>query len=157
MRIRPARTDEAALLSDLALRSKAYWPYSREFIEACRESLTVTADYIGSSEVWVGQAGEAIVGFYGFEDEPDGVGLAFFFVEPGAILSGTGRRLLEHARQRARALGHAILVIEADPHAEGFYLKMGADRIGERESSVGRGRMNPLLQLDLQASATTRG
>jgi hypothetical protein len=31
--IRPARHDEASLLTDLAFRSKAYWGYSEEFME----------------------------------------------------------------------------------------------------------------------------
>jgi hypothetical protein len=33
---RRARPNEAAVLSELALRSKAYWGYSDEFMEQCR-------------------------------------------------------------------------------------------------------------------------
>jgi hypothetical protein len=42
--IRPARVDEAHLLSDLALRSKAYWGYSPELIEQCREELSYSEE-----------------------------------------------------------------------------------------------------------------
>jgi GNAT superfamily N-acetyltransferase len=151
MHIRRARSDEAASLSNLALRSKAYWPYSRDFMEACRGALTLTADYIDSSEVWLAEDRGRLIGFYGFEDDPIGVGLAYFFVEPETIGSGTGRLLFDHAVDRARTLGCAAMAIEADPFAEGFYVRMGAKRIGERESSVERGRMLPLLRLDLKA------
>ncbi|MEE8490728.1 MAG: hypothetical protein V3S60_03740 [Acidimicrobiia bacterium] len=34
--IRPARRDELDLLSDLALRSKGFWGYDDDFLEACR-------------------------------------------------------------------------------------------------------------------------
>ena len=40
--IRSARPEEAETLSALALRSKAYWGYPADFMEACREELTLT-------------------------------------------------------------------------------------------------------------------
>ena len=39
--------------------------------------------------------------------------------------------------------------IQSDPYAEGFYLAMGAVRVGELESTVTPGRMLPLLRFDL--------
>ena len=47
--IRRARPDEAALLSALALRSKAYWGYDTAFIEACVAALTIVPE---SVELW---------------------------------------------------------------------------------------------------------
>ena len=41
--IRLARLDEAEQLTQLALRSKASWGYSEEFMAACRDELTLTA------------------------------------------------------------------------------------------------------------------
>jgi len=38
-------------------------------------------------------------------------------------------------------------MIDADPNAEGFYLKMGAERVGESPSGSIPGRMLPLLQV----------
>jgi hypothetical protein len=40
--IRFATPDEAELLTSLAMRSKASWGYSAEFMEACRAELTIT-------------------------------------------------------------------------------------------------------------------
>lgn len=40
MVIRPAKPDEAAVISELAIRSKAHWGYGRKFIDACRSELT---------------------------------------------------------------------------------------------------------------------
>ena len=41
--------------------------------------------------------------------------------------------------------------IEADPNAEGFYLRMGARRVGENVYEIeGQRRVLPLMQLDLE-------
>jgi hypothetical protein len=60
--------------------------------------------------------------------------------------TGAGRRLFEHASRTASELGFTQLSIEADPNAEGFYLAMGATRLGERRSPSGRSL--PLLVVE---------
>ena len=63
-----------------------------------------------------------------------------------SIGRGAGRRLFEHALHTASELGFRALTIEADPNAEGFYLAMGATRLGERRSPSGRSL--PLLVVE---------
>ena len=46
--IRRAENIECDHLTDLAFRSKAYWGYSSEFMQACREELAVTPDKMAS-------------------------------------------------------------------------------------------------------------
>ena len=75
----------------------------------------------------------------------------FVPLKPGAPLSPTGQgigaALWEHAMERATALGATLLEIEADPNAEGFYLKMGATTIGEVAYVLeGQRRRLPLMQ-----------
>jgi GNAT superfamily N-acetyltransferase len=72
------------------------------------------------------------------------------FVEPAAIRQGVGRRLWEHVVDTARSLGFTSLEFQSDPHAEGFYLAMGAERCGESESTVTPGRMLPLMCFSLR-------
>jgi len=52
-------------------------------------------------------------------------------LSPAWIGLGAGRLLFEHAIERAASRGASIAEIEADPNAEGFYLKMGAQRVGK--------------------------
>jgi GNAT superfamily N-acetyltransferase len=148
-RIRRARPAEAELLAELALRSKAHWPYPPEFIEACRPALTLRPEYIAEWPVFVVEDGGGVRGFYGLERDEGGIGLAFLFVDPAAIGRGYGRRLLSHAARAARRLGAEVLLVESDPYAEGFYLSSGAVRSGERASSVDPSRLLPLLRIDL--------
>ncbi len=148
--IRPATTEEAALISDLALRSKGYWGYDPAFLAASRPALTLTPEYMAAHPVFVLEWESRVAGFYSLCDLDGGeVDLDNLFVEPEAIGHGCGKRLWQHAVETARQLGFTQMRIEADPNAESFYLAMGAERIGSVPSSVWPGRELPLLRFSL--------
>ncbi|USG64797.1 GNAT family N-acetyltransferase [Brevibacillus ruminantium] len=150
MFIRKARIDEARFLSDLSFRSKAYWGYSDDFMEACRNDLTLTPEYIASSLVFVLEDGGAIRGFMGLEREPDGgCLLKDLFIEPDVIGKGYGRALWNHMLKVAQDLQVRNVTLHSEPYAENFYLLMGAKRIGEIESTVFPGRKLPLLEVEI--------
>ncbi|MEV6672167.1 GNAT family N-acetyltransferase [Streptomyces sp. NPDC051162] len=147
MLIRAARTDEAEILSELALRSKAYWGYDEAFMAACRDELTVSASAIAGTAV--AEQDGRILGFVIVEGSPPSGVLDMLFVEPHAIGKGVGRALFAHATATAAEHGFGRLTIEADPHAEPFYLAMGATRVGTRPSGSLPGRALPLLAIAL--------
>jgi predicted N-acetyltransferase YhbS len=93
-----------------------------------------------------------VLGFYGFEPEAEGVGLDYMFVEPDAMGEGVGRALWQHAVATARALGHPALIVVADPNAEGFYRRMGAQPAGARPSELDPARLLPVLRFPLGAA-----
>lgn len=148
--IRPARSREAELLGDLAFRSKAHWGYSESFMSACRDELRVRRSAIEAGRVFVVEREGVAVGFYSLEDVGGGaVELGHLFVEPAAIGTGVGARLLRHACSTASELGWRRLLIQGDPHAERFYRRLGTRRIGQRESASIPGRQLPLFVIDL--------
>ncbi len=148
-RIRPARADEAELLTDISIRSKAFWGYDASFIARCRAIMLVKAGNVESQPHYVAEIDGRVVGFYGFEPEAEGVGLDYLFIENEFIGRGIGRALWDHAATTARNLGHSALIVVSDPNAEGFYLRMGCRRIGTRPSELEPGRQLPLLLYDL--------
>lgn len=150
MRIRPARADEAAALTELSLRSKAVWGYPPSFMARCRAAMTLKAEAIERRPHYVAEADRTLLGFYGLEPEEDGVGLDYLFVAPEAIGQGVGRALWEHAVATAQRLGHACLVVVSDPNAEGFYRRMGARPAGARPSELQPGRYLPVLRFPLR-------
>jgi predicted N-acetyltransferase YhbS len=150
--IRRARPEEAALLTDLSVRSKAVWGYDAAFLKLCREAMTLRPETIEQRPNFVAERDGRVLGFYGFEPLPEGVGLDFMFVEPDAIGQGVGRALWRHAVATARALGHAVLIVVADPNAAGFYRRMGAVPAGEQPSDLEAGRMLPVLRFPLGAA-----
>jgi GNAT superfamily N-acetyltransferase len=119
-------------------------------MESCRRELGVDRSLIDAGRVHVLDTGGGIIGFYSLEDLPEGgLELGHLFVEPGRFGTGVGRLLVEHACRTARVLGFARLVIQGDPHAEGFYVRCGAVRIGDRESASIPGRMLPVFEMRL--------
>ncbi|MEW5684115.1 MAG: GNAT family N-acetyltransferase [Pseudomonadota bacterium] len=77
------------------------------------------------------EAGGGPLGFYSLitQGEPE---LDLMFVSDAAQGTGLGARLFEHMADQARALGIDAVKIIANPPAEGFYRRMGAERIGTR-------------------------
>jgi GNAT superfamily N-acetyltransferase len=150
--IRPARTQESQLLSELAFRSKGYWGYSPEFMEACRAELAVSEADISSPRlhyVLAELAGE-IVGYYALKRlSTDEYELEALFVEPRHIGQGIGRQLVEHAKSCARRSGAQSLLVQGDPHAAKFYRAAGGIQIGERESASIPGRYLPEFRIFL--------
>lgn len=142
--VRAARPGDAALLSDLAFRSKAHWGYSGEFMEASRKALTVHGTC--TDPTFVAEIDGKAAGFYQLRDGE----MEMLFVEPDLMGSGVGRTLWEHAVETARDLGWRQILILSDPYAEGFYLAMGAERVGEAPSDVfGAERPLPRLRATL--------
>jgi predicted N-acetyltransferase YhbS len=132
--IRAGRPDELEALSELAQRSKAFWGYSADFIQACRDELTVREEQL--AHTFVMQVERTIAGFYSLSElAPGRAELDFLFVDPWAMRHGYGLALLHPARARAWSLGYAVMVIQGDPHAAAFYQRAGAVRVGERASA----------------------
>ncbi|MEU3727177.1 GNAT family N-acetyltransferase, partial [Streptomyces sp. NPDC031705] len=131
-KVRAARAGEAAALTALAMRSKAYWGYDARFLAACAPQLRVreaelTARRIVVAENTRGEVlGVASLDDVGEAEEGPAVRLGLLFVEPAAIGLGVGRLLYRDAVRRAAALGRRRLLIDADPLAAGFYRAMGA-------------------------------
>ena len=152
--IREAQADDAASLSELALRSKGFWGYSREFLDACRAELTVDPQRIGSPgfQCFVAHAGDTLLGYYALETVSDGVyELEALFVEPRHIGRGVGRSLMRHALAVLRSLSAVRLIIQGDPNAHDFYVAMGARHTGSRESGSIPGRALPLYEIEVDA------
>ncbi|MER6990807.1 GNAT family N-acetyltransferase [Saccharopolyspora hirsuta] len=149
MLIRAADPGEAAVLSELALRSKAHWGYDQEFLETCRAELTLRPQDLVDQRATVAQVGDRVAGFYTLAGQAPEGELACLFVEPDHIGSGVGTRLWQHAADTARALGFERFTIDSDPFAEDFYLKMGAVRTGATPSSSFPGRELPQLTYHL--------
>lgn len=148
--IRPAHPGEAALLSALALRSKAHWGYDDAFLECCRDELTITSTQIESGLTFVLVGDGALLGFHSLSvSGHERMELEHLFVEPSVIGHGHGRTLLDHARRSARERGCRVLEIQADPHAAAFYRAAGGRVVAERGSDSIPGRVLPLFELEV--------
>lgn len=149
--LRRAMEDEADLLTGLARASKASWGYPEAWLHEWRDALTLTAEYVRRHQVLVAEVRGAVVGLAALEETGPEAELAHLWVLPGWHGRGVGRALVERVAAMAKEAGWPALRIEADPHAEDFYLRLGAVRVGEVPAPVaGRDRTLPVLRITLE-------
>src|ERR1043166_446580 len=150
MEIIRAQPEDAATLTEIAYAAKRHWGYPESWIESWRDTLTIRAEFIAAHVAWRATEEERVVGFYLLTNESDGLHLDHLWIVPDAMGRGIGRALFEHAVEQALQLGQRTLKIEADPNAEGFYIRMGARRVGAAVTEIeGPPRELPLLLYDL--------
>ena len=149
MHLRSARTDEASLLTELCLRSKAVWGYDEAFMRACRAELTLTAADFATSSLQVAVEGDDVIGMAQVVVAGDKADLAKLFIAPSTLRGGAGRKLFDWAMAEARARGARWMWIEADPDAAPFYRRMGAFDDGVIPSGSIPGRVLPRLKMML--------
>jgi len=150
--IRDAIPDEASYLSDLSMRSKAYWGYSTEFMQSCANELVINKTDIENSEnhYVVALLDTKVVGYYSLEViAKSEIELSALFVEPEHIGSGIGYLLILNAKNLALNLGAQKIIIQGDPNAEKFYRSIGGKKIGSKESESIPGRFLPLFEINL--------
>jgi ribosomal protein S18 acetylase RimI-like enzyme len=147
-RIRQAKSEEAAVLTDIAVRSEAYWGYDPEFMESFRRAYKVTESFINENPVYVIEEQGSISGFYGVVSDKGETELEYFYVSPDYIGKGLGKLLWTHLVGYCRENGIARISLVTSPQAVGFYTKLGAEQVGEVESLVRKGRMVPMLVCD---------
>lgn len=138
----------AVRLSQIAIAAKSYWGYPAQWIELWHNQLTITPAYVEQNEVWAAEVEATLLGFYALSGAPPRLKLDHLWVMPVAIHQGIGGALMRHALERAAARGATLVEIESDPHAEGFYAKMGAETVGEVGYVLeGQRRALPLMHI----------
>jgi predicted N-acetyltransferase YhbS len=145
--IRPAVPGDARALSDIAWRAKGGWGYSSEWLEEWREALTVTPEYLALHRSWVAIRQGHVTAWCALESSGESATLDHLWVVPEHQGQGIGRQLVVTALLEARQAGIRRVLVEADPNAEDFYIRVGARRVGERPAPM-RGapeRVLPLL------------
>ena len=145
---RRTHLDEAHMLTELTIASKAHWGYDDEFMERARPDLVVTREYLDANECWVAEDDGRVVGWFSLVELRGALLLDNFFLLPAQIGSGVGRRMWQQALDRAVARGALRLTLEADPNAAGFYERMGAQRSGSVTASSS-GRELPVYEVKL--------
>jgi ribosomal protein S18 acetylase RimI-like enzyme len=156
IRIRRARRADADALTRLAHASKRHWRYPEQLIRLWRRDLTVAPDALVRLPAYCAVRGSRVVGFYAVSGGRGTRELDHLWVRPASIGSGVGRRLFAHLVRTMRARGASRLRIPSDPHAEGFYRRMGARRVGTIPSRP-PGRRLPLLVLRLAPAGRRKG
>ena len=150
--IRRAMPHESDKLTALAHAAKRHWNYPEEWIDSWKSELTLTPEFITNHEVFVAITNDRIAGCSALVVSEGRAELEHMWIYPEQMGHGIGRALFRHISRRAAELGFGELELSADPNAEPFYERMGAQRIGEVPADIfGQARVLPRMRVDLAA------
>jgi GNAT superfamily N-acetyltransferase len=147
--LRKAERSDAEVLSGIACSAKKHWGYPEEWLCEWSASLRITPLMIEANPTFLASREDEAIGFFMLIRAAPPLRLEHLWVTPPWIGRGIGRRLFDYSVKIGQSLGERGFDIESDPNAEGFYLRLGARRIGVLKSTVaGHNRETPLLRYD---------
>jgi len=145
MLIRPALLSERADLIELQRRASLANPGDRDALLAHPEAVDTPMEQFADGNVLVASDGDTLLGFSAIYIRDDGnAELDGLFVEPAGWKRGIGRRLVEAAAARAASHGAERLHVVGNPHAEGFYKRVGFVVVGTFATQFGPGLLMTL-------------
>jgi GNAT superfamily N-acetyltransferase len=153
--IRDAMPADAPRLTAIAFSAKRHWLYPEEYFRAWEHELTITESYLNKNIVRC-ITGDDMVGFYslcfletdrrfGEVFMESGWWLDHMFIEARRIGQGLGTRLFADMLHALRQRGAGHVRLFADPHAAGFYEKLGC-RFERDSASIIADRTVPVYE-----------
>ena len=127
IQIRRATPSDSERATELARAAKAHWKYPADWLASWHADLAITAEMIDRHPTFVASLGDRVVGVCQLQEADERVMLEHVWVDPEVHGRGVGRALVEHARNFAPG----VMMVVADPNALGFYIKLGARRVGD--------------------------
>ena len=103
-----------------------------------KEFLTVSPEYVAANHVWVASVDSHPVAIAAIKQEAAETILDHFWVLPAYIGQGIGKSLFLHVVRCLDDMNCREFVFASDPHADGFYCRMGAEKIGDHPSNFQR-------------------
>ena len=154
MKIEKTIRTDAKELTELTIRSKSHWDYSKQQIEKWRDDLTVSETYIIEKEVYkLIDNKNKIIGYYSyFKIDELNIKLENLFVEPKFIGCGYGKMLMSDFLERIKKTKSEKIILDADPNVEKFYEQIGFKVIGQLETSI-KDRFLPIMELKIKPVA----
>jgi len=152
--IRAAAVEESAILQRLARASKAHWGYSARYMKLWNFDRTITPEFVEAHPTFCAVSTSQIQGFYALTDEDGFKKLKHMWVHPQHLGAGVSEKLLHHALSLVGRLGAPRMKVVAEPHAEGFYRRMGGRRIAKKYS-LRLGQEFPILMFDAPRPAAS--
>ena len=140
-----ADVNDSLSLTDIAIRSEAYWGYDNEFMKNFKALYSVSEDFIAKNPTYIIKDKDILVGFYGLLIEVAEISLEYLFIDPLYIGKGYGKMLWDHLLNECRTMNITSFTLVTSPQAKDFYIKLGALLCDEVDSLVIKGKKIPKL------------
>ncbi len=144
---RSAEIFEAEKLSDLAIKSEAYWGYDSDYMKKFEEIYKLTEDFLIKNPTFIATEKDGtIIGFYSVSINKKENSIEYFYIDTQCMGKGYGKIMCEHMKAYCKEKGLKEIFLVTSPQAKNFYIKMGAIPIAEVESLLKKGRIIPKLK-----------
>jgi len=149
MKIVKSHVDDHTVLTELTIKSKAFWGYSEKQIKDWTTLLTISKKYITENEVYNLISDGQIIAYYSFFKIDDNrVKLDNLFILPSFIGKKLGTYLVDDFILRVKKAGISVITLDSEPNSEDFYRKMGFRVVGQKETSM-KNRFMPIMEKEL--------
>jgi len=149
VKIEKANINDNEILTDITKKSKAFWGYSEEQLLLWNDNLTISKDYIENNDAFKLLNDNKVIGYYAYIiEEKEIARLDNLFVLPEYIGKGFGKYLVNDFLERMRKQEIKKIILDSEPNATEFYLRIGFEKIGEFETSI-KNRFMPIMEMKL--------
>jgi GNAT superfamily N-acetyltransferase len=146
--IRPPHPDEGERLREIAIEAKAHWGYPLEQVKDWAAQGDFSPAGLEAKQFLVAERDGRAVGFASVVPHGEVCVLDDLWIEPPSMGKGIGSELFRTATERAKELGAETMEWEAEPHAVGFYERMGGRYLRDSRPSEW-GRILPVMGVEL--------
>jgi GNAT superfamily N-acetyltransferase len=146
--VRAPGPDEGQRLRDIAIAAKSHWGYDVQRVTEWAAMGDFSAAGLRQKHVHVAEVDGRAVGWAATDDRGEVCWLDDLWIEPAWMGRGIGALLFRHGATDGRARGAVRMEWEAEPHAIGFYERMGGRYLRDSEPGVW-GRVIAVMGVDL--------
>lgn len=123
-------------LSELAIRSKRHWGYSKEAMELWNVNLTITEEFMNSHTIIKATLEDDIVGFFALEEIQPTTRIAHYWVDTPFMRKGYGSAMFKYLKEFLKSKNVSKATVVLDPNGLAFFEKKGAKVLNKIEHKV---------------------
>lgn len=131
-----ATVEDAEELSNVAIRSKRHWGYSKEAMDLWNQNLTITEEFINTHTVIKATLEDEIVGFFALEEIKPVTRLAHYWLDTPYMRRGYGTAMYNFMVDYLKKQNVQKATIVMDPNGYPFFEKKGAKILEKIELKV---------------------
>lgn len=132
----PATVEDCEELTNVAIRSKRHWGYSKEAMELWNVNLTITEEFIKSHTVIKATLEEEIVGFFALEEIKPTTRIAQYWIDTPYMRKGYGSVMFKYLKEFLKQRGVEKVTLVLDPNGMNFFENKGAKILNKIEHKV---------------------
>ncbi len=144
-----ASAEDHTLLTETSYISKKNWGYTDELMRLWESDLQVNEEYILHNKVVKVFAESDYIGFFALKaGNGKSIEIDHLWLLPGEQHKGYRRMIFQYIFSYMRSNGYNKATLIAEPHAKGFYDKMGGKITGQFQSKIS-GRFLDIYEYEL--------